>query len=60
MTYNEKVYYEECENYSTSIADFTDEETKSLKKDAKENDDLFYLAVDYSAVITLVKYIIAL
>lgn len=58
MTKYEMIYNAEVNTYDNTWKVFTAKEIESLKKDAQNEEDLFFLAVDYNCTITVVKYIL--
>lgn len=58
MTKYEKIYNAEVNTYDNTWKVFTAEEIAELKRDAQNEEDLFFLAVDYNCTITVVKYIL--
>ena len=58
MTKYEKIYNAEVNTYDNTWKIFTAEEIAELKKDAHNEKDLFFLAIDYNCTIVVVKYIL--
>lgn len=58
MTKYEMIYNTEVQNYDNTWKVFTAEEIAELKRDAQNEKDLFFLAVDYNCTIAVVKYIL--
>ena len=65
---NKKMYEMEVKNFSSNIEDYTAEDIEEIKteylnslKNFNDIEELYYfLAVDWEATITLIKYIVSL
>lgn len=59
MNYQE-IYNNEINTFDKTWKVFTEEEIVSLKNDAKKENNLYFLAIDYNCIIAVVKYILTL